>query len=345
MKTYHDILTDGGSNVAGQVQEQERKLRHRLDQIDYVVAVMSGKGGVGKSLLTVNLATALTETGWRVGIVDADINGASVVKMTGVARNPERTDDGIAPSVSHGGVQVMSIDLFLKEGIPVEWEAETQRSAFTWRGMVEVAAIREMLADTVWDGLDILLVDLPPGTDRLPNLLDLVPTLSCAVVVSVPSRASTYVVRKSILLARRHVDDRPIGLVENMTEFVCDACDTVHHLFQDPGSNELLSEDGVQLLGRIPFDPRLGEETDSGNPYLTMYPDRPAAGAIRATALELCNLLGKSKRAATVVGVATVEKATIENEVVEKAAVEKATIETATEENGPVKEVTVKEAT
>ncbi len=335
MKTYHDILTDGGSNVAGQVQEQERKLRHRLGQIDHVVAVMSGKGGVGKSLLTVNLAIALTETGWRVGIVDADINGASVVKMTGVARNPERTDDGIAPSVSRGGVQVMSIELFLKEGIPVEWEAETQRSSFTWRGMVEVAAIREMLADTVWDGLDILLVDLPPGTDRLPNLLDLVPTLACAVVVSVPSRASTYVVRKSILLAQRHLDNRPIGLVENMTEFVCDACDTVHHLFQDPGSNELLSEDGVQLLGRIPFDPRLGEETDSGNPYLTAYPNRAAAGALRAIAVELLNLLGKSKRTETVVGVAAVEKATVEQAAEERAAAE----------NGIEKEATEKEVT
>jgi len=308
LKTYHDILTDGGSDVAGQVQEQERKLRLRLDQIGHVVAVMSGKGGVGKSSLTVNLAAGLKEMGWRVGILDADINGASVVMMTGVARNPEPTDAGISPSVTRDGVQVMSIDLFLKEGVPVEWEAETQRSSYTWRGMVEVAAIREMLADTAWDGLDILLVDLPPGTDRLPNLLDLVPTLSCAIVVNVPSKASTYVVRKSILLARRYLENRPIGLVENMTEFVCNECDTVHHLFQDPGSNELLNEDGVHLLGRIPFDPDLGLETDTGRSYLAAFPDRPAAAAVRSAADALCRLLELSVDSASVLEEAAVKE-------------------------------------
>lgn len=294
MKTYHDILSDGGSDVAGQVGEQKRKLADRLSHVTHIVAVMSGKGGVGKSSMTVNLATALAKAGLNTGIVDADINGASLIGMTGVDRNPERSAGGISPALTQDGVKVMSIDLFLSEGEPVEWASQTNHSAFTWRGMVEVAAVREMLADTDWKSLDVLMVDLPPGTDKLPNLLDLVPQLSCAVVINVPSKASSYVVRKSILLARKVLGQKPIGLIENMTEFICDSCHEVHKLFDDSEAATLRDEAGVELLGRIPFDPRLGEETDRGNTFLTAHPDRPAASAVHDTAGRLCALLNIS---------------------------------------------------
>lgn len=292
MKTYHDIASDGGSDIVAQVRAQEAQLESRLDRIGHVVAIMSGKGGVGKSSLTVNLATALLRLGLKVGIVDADINGASVVQMAGVARHPGRSEQGVSPAVTADGVQIMSIDLFLQEGEPVEWAAQTQKSAFTWRAMVEVAAIREMLADTAWQPLDILLVDLPPGTDRLPNLLDIVPKLSAAVVVTVPSRASTYVVRKSITLAQKQFGQMPIGLIENMSEFLCDECGKAHRLFPNRDENDLIKEKGVSLLGNVPFDPLLGEETDRGNPYVSLYPDRPAAKAIYRVSQALCELIG-----------------------------------------------------
>jgi len=305
LKTYHDIATDGGSKVAEQVSEQEARLRARLTRIERVVAVMSGKGGVGKSSLTVNLAAALVRSGLRVGIVDADINGASAVQMTGVERHPERTADGVAPALTGDGVEVMSIDLFLEEGTPVEWRAITDHSAFTWRGMVEVAAVREMLADTDWSRLDVLLVDLPPGTDKLPNLLDLVPGLSGAVVVTVPSRASTYIVRKSIQLAGARLKNAPIGLVENMSEFECERCGHVHRLFPDDtedgtagardgaddSMDEMVRAFGLTRLGRIPFDPAFGAETDNGRSYLGAYPERAAARALQEAAARLCEMI------------------------------------------------------
>jgi len=278
MKTYHDIATDGGSDVAGQVRAQEARLHSRLADVGHIVAVMSGKGGVGKSAVTVLLATALARSGIRTGIVDADINGASIVEMTGVGRKPDRTSKGVIPAVSAEGVQIMSIDLFLDRGTPVEWNAVTQKSAFTWRAMVEVAAIREMLADTLWGPLDVLFVDLPPGTDRLPNLLDLVPELSVAIVVTIPSRASRYVVEKSILLARPHLGDAPIGIVENMSEFVCNSCGEVHEMFPGSESVDFEQDAHLTILGRIPFDPELSKRIDSGKNYLGSGTSKSSGG-------------------------------------------------------------------
>ena len=278
--------------MVGQVKDHESRLKQRLSRVEHVVAIMSGKGGVGKSSVTVNLASALARLGLRTGILDADINGASAVQMTGVDRQPLRSDEGIHPAVTVDGVEVMSIDLFLETGTPVEWNAMADHSAFTWRGMVEVAAVREMLADTAWSPLDILLVDLPPGTDKLPNLLDLVPRLSAAVVVTVPSRASTYVVRKSILLAQRHLKGTPMGLVENMSEFVCDDCGHVHRLFPESASHDLRTEFEITDLGRIPFDPSLAELTDDGESFLGHRPDHPAAQSIMDIAGSLCYLVG-----------------------------------------------------
>ncbi len=267
MKSYFDIKGDGGSNVAAQVQAQDERLEERLRNVTHIVAIMSGKGGVGKSSVTVNLAAALQSAGHVVGVVDADINGASIVQMTGVSRKPEVGENGVSPAVARNGVQVMSIDLFLDEGDPVEWISTTEKGAYAWRGMVEVGAIREMLADTDWNEPDILLIDLPPGTDKLPNLLDILPRLTAAIVVTVPSRASQYVVRKSVLIAQKYLGDRPIGLIENMATFICTSCDTEHVLFRGGDTTDWISELGIIRLGTIPFDPELSEMIDSGRTY------------------------------------------------------------------------------
>ncbi len=288
MKTYHDIVGDGGSNVVGQVEEQQRRLQLRLAPIGEVVAVMSGKGGVGKSSLSVNLASALALKGRSVGLLDADINGASVVKMTGVRREPESDVGGVRPPVSAVGVKVMSIDLFTAEDRPVKWYAATQKDAFTWRGMMEQAALREMFTDTEWGDLDYLLVDLPPGTDRLPNLADLLPRLSAAVVVTVPSNISHYVVGKSIQMARELLNVRALGLIENMSRFVCPDCGGAHDLFHGDDSQKLAERFDVAFLGRVPMDPRMAWLTDRGLNYLGEHGERPAAIALGqvASALE-----------------------------------------------------------
>jgi ATP-binding protein involved in chromosome partitioning len=286
VKSYHDIATDGGSGVADQVGLQQARLAIRLGRIRHVVAVMSGKGGVGKSVMTVTLACALARAGRRVGVIDADLNGASLVPMTGVRRGTRETLEGVRPARSRDGVEVMSIDLFLEEGRPVEWNAASDGGAHAWRGLVERGALREMLADTAWGELDILLVDLPPGSDKLPSLLDLVPDLAAVVVVTVPSAASAYVVRKSLDIAERMLGGRPVRIIENMGTFVCDACGTGHELF-DGGSSRW--DESTPVIGRVPFDPRLTRQVDAGRPYLD--DETPATAAIRAAAAALWQLV------------------------------------------------------
>ncbi|MBO6573900.1 MAG: P-loop NTPase [Rhodothermales bacterium] len=287
MKTYHDIAHDGGSNVAGQVAERDERMFANLSEVRHIVAVMSGKGGVGKSAVTTNLATELAMRGMRTGIVDADINGASVAQMTGVPRTLPTTAHGVRPPVSEVGVKVMSIDLFLPDGKPVKWAAHTQQHAYAWRGMAEVNAIREMLADTVWGPLDVLLIDLPPGTDKLPNLFDTVSRLSAAVVVSIPSPASRYVVRKSVTLAQEALGNRPLGLVENMATFVCTDCGKEHVLY----ASDPLDMPGVLSLGQIPFDPDFGSLLDAGRPQRALSDGGPAAQGVAAVADNLLALL------------------------------------------------------
>src|SRR5690606_37549612 len=172
----------------------------RLSTIANVVAVMSGKGGVGKSTVTANLAAVLAQRGLSVGVLDADINGSSIARITGVLGSEIRqTENGVVPAVATPGFKVMSVDLFLSaDGEPVVWDAPTQRDAFRWRTMMEMAALREFLSDTEWGELDFLLIDLPPGSERLPNLAGLVPRLAGSIVVTIPSDVSQFVVQKAI---------------------------------------------------------------------------------------------------------------------------------------------------
>ncbi len=282
MKTYHDIPTDGGSNIVAQVTEQMDRLQARMASVRHVIAVMSGKGGVGKSSLTVNLAAALALDEQAVGILDADINGPSIAKMTGVrghTLHPGAT--GMQPPVSALGIKVMSIDLFLpQDDTPVQWDAPTQKDAYTWRGMMEMAALRELLGDTEWGALDVLLIDLPPGTDKLPNLVDLVPQLAGTIIVTIPSGVSQFVVAKSITMAKKILKTPVIGLVENMAAYVCAHCGQEEALFPRGHVETLAEAHDVPFLGRIPFDPRLALAADEGALFVQHHPETPAALAI-----------------------------------------------------------------
>lgn len=286
MKTYKDIIGDGGSNIVSQVTEHVDRVQARMASVQHVVAVMSGKGGVGKSSVTVNLAAALAMQGYTVGLLDADINGPSLAKMTGVrGHGLPLGDTGLRPATSDLGLRVMSIDLFLPDdAAPVLWEAPTQRDAFTWRGMMEMNALRELLADTEWGTLDYLLIDLPPGTDKLPNLVDLLPHLSGTVIVTLPSGVSQFVVSKSITMATDLLQTPIIGLIENMGAYVCPHCGETETLFPAGDVVALAQKHDVPFLGSIPFDPRLADCADSGTLFVHTHPDTLAARAIRALA-------------------------------------------------------------
>lgn len=294
MKTYKDIPTDGGSNIVEQVGEQAARVAARLASVRHVVAVMSGKGGVGKSAVTVGLATALAQRGHSVGLLDADINGPSLARMTGVRDEPLRYDErGVAPARASLGLRVMSIDLFLPdERTPVLWDAPTQRDAFTWRGMMEMGALRELLADTAWGTLDFLLVDLPPGADKLPNLIDLVPRLSGTLVVTLPSGLSQAVVARSLTMATDILATPVIGLVENMAAYICPHCDEMAPLFPPGAVEKLAAAHGVPYLGGLPFDPRLAAAADAGTLFLEHHPATPAAHAFHHLAEQVEDFLG-----------------------------------------------------
>lgn len=269
-KRYRDIAGDGGSNVAAQVAEQVQRLKTRLAGVRSIVAVMSGKGGVGKSTITTNLAAFFALQGWRVGVVDADINGPSLAKMFGVRGQRVQLDAaGVVPVTGPLGMQLISMDLFLEEDkTPVLWNGPTHETFF-WRGTMEMHTLREFLSDVQWGALDLLLLDLPPGTDRLATLHDLLPDLQGTVVVTIPSDVSHLIVLKSITMAREVLHTPIIGLVENMTSYLCPGCGETHPLFGRNADTDVSL--GVPLLGSVPFDPRMATAGDRGVPYIMEY--------------------------------------------------------------------------
>lgn len=280
MKSYKELPDDAGSNIIGQVTAQANRLTKRLASIKRTVAIMSGKGGVGKSAVTANLATALTLAGYTVGVVDADINGPTIAKMMGV-RNAtlEYTSTGVKPAISSLGTKIISMDLLLSEDdAPVLWSAHTQKDAFTWRSTMEVGALREFIGDTEWGELDYLLLDLPPGSDRLPNVAELIPNLGGVIVVTIPSEVSHLIVRKSITMARDIFKVPIIGIVENMAFYVCKHCGEHEPLFSPEDTPDNVFQ--VTTLGKIPFDPKLSHCNDNGTPYIYEYPDSLASAAI-----------------------------------------------------------------
>ena len=289
MKNYKELPNDAGSNIIEQVTAQANRLQKRLASIKHTVAIMSGKGGVGKSSLTANLATALTRKGNAVGVVDADINGPTLAKMMGV-RNAtlEYSQSGVNPAITPLGTKLISMDLLLAEDdAPVLWNAHTQKDAFTWRSTMEVGALREFIADTEWGQLDYLLLDLPPGTDRLPNVAELIPNLGGVVVATIPSKVSQLIVRKSVTMARDILKVPIIGVVENMASYICQHCGEAEPLF---GAEESL--DNVfqeMILGNVPFDPRLARAGDNGIAYLDEYPNAPASKVIMQVAEKIQN--------------------------------------------------------
>jgi ATP-binding protein involved in chromosome partitioning len=273
-RRYRDIVGDGGSDIVGQVEAQQARLRARLAGVRAIVAVVSGKGGVGKSSITANLAAAFALDGLRVGVLDADLNGPSMAKMLGVRGGKLVVRDGaVEPPRNALGVKVMSMDLLLpSDAAPLTWEAPTQDEAHTWRGTMEANALREFLADTDWGELDLLLLDLPPGTDRLLTVASLVPVLAGTLVVTIPSAVSQLVVRRSLTVAAR--SRAPVlGLVENMAG-----------LFPGPDAEVLAKDAGTPFLGRIPFDADLACAADRGEALVAVAPEREAARALRAIA-------------------------------------------------------------
>lgn len=277
IRTYSELREATASDIEGQLAARQEKLRRRLVDVRHTLAVMSGKGGVGKSVVTAGLATLLADSGRGVGVLDADINGPSMARLLGAGRAPLRIEDeAVRPAMGVAGVRVMSMDLLLAEDeSPVEWGGPT-RDRYLWQSTMEANAVREFLTDTLWGRLDYLLIDLPPGTGSLTAVHDVLPGLGGAVAVTLPSALSRFVVGKSLTLARR-LGVRLIGYVENMAGYVCPGCGGLGPLFESPDDGFA----GVRRLAALPFDPVFGRETDSGRPDVLGRPDSAVAQGLR----------------------------------------------------------------
>ncbi len=224
-----------------------------LNRIDQVIAVMSGKGGVGKSLVSGLLAVSLRRRGHAVGILDADITGASIPHMFGITARPMGSDTGILPVMSAGGIEVMSMNLLLPE----------TGSAVIWRGPLLTRAIGQFWGDVLWGNLDYLVVDLPPGTADAPlSALQTLP-VSGVVIVTTPQDLTTMIVRKAVDMARK-MDKTIIGLVENMSYLYVEEIDRKIELFGASKAEAVAESIGAPFLGRLPIDPDLARHCDRG---------------------------------------------------------------------------------
>jgi len=294
MKKYKDIAGDGGSNIIEQVVEQGARLKARMAKIKTKVAVMSGKGGVGKSAITANLAAAFAMRGSVVGILDADLNGPTIAMMIGVRGQRLRiSGEGVYPALGPLGIKVMSMDLFLpRDETPVIWDASTQQDSFVWRATLEVSVLREFLSDVAWGELDILLIDLPPGTDRVSNMAGLLPAIDGSIIVTIPSGVSQLVVKKSIAVAKETLKAPLLGLVENMAAYLCPRCGAEGELFHPGDSEGTAASLGIPFLGKVPFDPRISISSDLGVPFQMRHGDSPAGRAILQIADATATSLG-----------------------------------------------------
>ena len=252
--------------------KQADQIKQRMSKIKHKIAIISGKGGVGKSLVTVNLATGLARNGrkGKIAILDADLTGPCIPKMLGLkGRKLDHGPAGIQPSLGPEDIGVVSMDFLLpSDDAPV-----------IWRGPLKMGAIRQFLEEVAWGDMDYLLVDLPPGTgDESLSILQLLPEMDGVVIVTIPSEVSQAVVKKAVTFARK-MNVPILGIVENMSGMPCPHCGEIIEVFSRGGGAKVSKEMDVELLGSIPLDPQVAADSDEGIPFIVKHPDSPAAKA------------------------------------------------------------------
>src|SRR3954470_412416 len=293
MKGYHDIVGDGGSRVLEQVAEQRARIANGLAGVRHLVAVGSGKGGVGKSTLTLHLAGALRARGLRIAILDADFNGPSQARMAGVqgALFVPGSEKVALPRTTNG-IGVFSMGSLIPESEALDFESAAQGESHTWRATREFALLGEILASFEWGELDLLLFDLPPGAERTVQYADFLGPRTSFVLVTIPSEVSRGVVARSVAALSKG-PNRLLGYVENMSGYYCHDCDAIKPLFDsDRGASLPLTPAGLGIpcLGTVPFDPELARHCDSGIP-LADVPVTPMGRALDRVAQQLLDSL------------------------------------------------------
>jgi len=253
-------------------EEEQRKLKARTSKIRHKIAVISGKGGVGKSTVTVNLAMAFAMHGYAysVGVLDADITGPCVPKIIGLhGQRLQAGPAGVFPAMGPLGIKVVSMDFLLP----------SDETPVIWRGPLKMKAISQFLSDIVWGELEFLFIDLPPGTGDEPlSIMQLIPEMDGVVIVTIPSEVSQIVVKKAVTFSRQ-LNIPVIGIIENMSGFICPKCGAEIEIFKVGGGKKIAKDLKVPFLGKVPIDPQICEDSDRGTPFITEHMDSPATKA------------------------------------------------------------------
>lgn len=261
--------------MTARVIERRSEPEDLIPSVKHCIAIASGKGGVGKSTVSVNLAISLAQSGARVGLMDADVYGPSIPLMMGVVgERPFVRDNKILP-IERFGIKMMSLGFMMEDG-----------QAVLWRGPMVAATVKQLLADVDWGDLDYLLVDLPPGTGDAPMSLAQLAPLSGVVIVTTPHHVAANIAGKSVQLFRR-LNAPILGVIENMAGFVCGNCQTVTRIFSGLSGEDLAGQLEVPYLGSVPLDPEISSSSDDGMPALISKPDSIYAKAFRAIAGQL----------------------------------------------------------
>jgi len=309
VKRYHDIVGDGGSRILEQVAEQRTRITDGLAGVRHLVAVGSGKGGVGKSTLTLHLAGALRARGLRIAILDADFNGPSQARMAGIQGAlfvPGSRK--VALPRTRNGIAVFSMGALIPESEALEFESAAHGDSHTWRATREFALLGEILGSFEWGALDLLMFDLPPGAERTVQYADFLGPRTSFLLVTIPSEVARGVVARSAAALSKG-PNRLLGYVENMSGYYCRDCNAIKPLFVSPLGAEALAKaaepfdaaqggpaqgrpSGLEIpcLGTVPFDPELARHCDRGIP-LAELPDTPVGRALEHVAQQLLDSL------------------------------------------------------
>lgn len=255
-----------------EAEDQDRRLKTWMSKIKHKIVILSGKGGVGKSTVAANLAIALARKGRAnmVGVLDADITGPSIPKILGTRGQQLGVGPpGIFPAIGPLGIKIVSMDFLLP----------SDETPVIWRGPIKSMAIRQFLADVAWGDLEFLVIDLPPGTgDEALSIMQLIPNIDGTVIVTIPSEVSQIVVKKAITFCRQ-LKAPIIGIVENMSGFICPECGAEIDIFKVGGGEKIANDLTVPFLGNIPIDPEICKDSDKGMPFVVEHTNSPAAKA------------------------------------------------------------------
>jgi ATP-binding protein involved in chromosome partitioning len=286
MKTYHDIAGDGGSRILEQVADQQAAVEEALAGVRHLVAVGSGKGGVGKSTLTLQLAAVLARRGRAVAVLDADLNGPTQARLAGVVEAVPLPGGGrMSLPRARAGFGVFSMGSLVPESRAVDFDSVAPGSSHTWRATREFTLLGEILRSVAWGRLDALLVDLPPGAERVVQYAEFLGPRTDFVLVTIPSALARGVVSRSAA-ALAGAGRRALGYILNMDGYACAGCGEIRPLFPAPDGRDF----GLPCLGSVPFDPELARLCDQGVP-VTEHPDLPSARALAGAADRLLHAL------------------------------------------------------